>query len=195
MPFQKGHGYIGGGSKKGVRNSPKTEFKKGVQSSTRPFIIDMVPWNKGKKLSPEHIKHLSETHKGISAWNKGKKYTDEEKKRLNLEGLKKGAGWNKGKHNIWQLGEKHHNWKGGTTTISHKIRSSLEYKLWRRAVFERDDYTCIWCRKRKEVSGRLEADHIKPFSLYPELRFAIDNGRTLCKDCHKTTDTYPNNLH
>lgn len=35
--FQEGHGYIGGGSPKGIRNSPTTEFKKG-----------MTPWNKGK---------------------------------------------------------------------------------------------------------------------------------------------------
>lgn len=30
----------------------------------------------------------------------------------------------------------------------------------------------------------LQADHIKPFA------FAIDNGRTLCVACHKTTDTF-----
>lgn len=67
------------------------------------------------------------------------------------------------------------------------IRYSQEYKVWRKSVYERDNYTCIWCKKQ---GGRLNADHIKPFALYPELRFAIDNGRTLCIDCHKTTDSF-----
>ena len=38
--------------------------------------------------------------------------------------------------------------------------------------------------------GKLNADHIKPFSLFPELRFDLNNGRTLCVECHKKTDTY-----
>lgn len=83
-------------------------------------------------------------------------------------------------------------WKGGISSLRVKIYNSLEYKLWRESVFKRDDYTCIWCGAQNG-SGKtvyLEADHIKPFSLYPELRFAIDNGRTLCKPCHKKTDTY-----
>lgn len=68
---------------------------------------------------------------------------------------------------------------------------SLEYKLWRKAVFKRDNYTCIWCGiKGSEPKGFLNADHIKPFSLYPELRFELSNGRTLCVPCHKKTDTY-----
>lgn len=83
--------------------------------------------------------------------------------------------------------EKSHLWKGGITPINQKIRQSFEYRLWREAVFARDNWTCRFCGRK---GCRLEADHIKQFAFYPELRFAIDNGRTLCKDCHKKTNTY-----
>ena len=60
------------------------------------------------------------------------------------------------------------------------------YRDWRKAVFERDNFECIWCGSTEN----LNADHIKPFAYFPELRFAIDNGRTLCKKCHRKTDTW-----
>lgn len=94
-------------------------------------------------------------------------------------------------HSNLLKGKNNPNWKGGISTINNIIRGSYEYKLWREAVFKRDNWTCIWCGKK---GGELNADHIKPFALYPELRFAIDNGRTLCIDCHKTTDTYGKKL-
>ena len=78
-------------------------------------------------------------------------------------------------------------WRGGISDINCRIRRSVEYKNWRESVFKRDNYTCIWCGQH---GGRLNADHIKPFSLFPEERFNIDNGRVLCEDCHKKTDTY-----
>jgi len=89
----------------------------------------------------------------------------------------------------FKSGKDHWNWKGGKAPMIVKLRASKEYKLWRKAVFTRDNYTCVWCG----YTGRgLNADHIKPFAFFPELRFAIDNGRTLCEDCHKTTDTFMN---
>ena len=97
---------------------------------------------------------------------------------------KKISDWNKGRY----IGEKHWNWQGGITPINQVIRNSFEYRLWRTAVFQRDGYTCIW--GGKEHGKKLNADHIKPFALFPELRFAIDNGRTLCINCHKKTSTY-----
>lgn len=79
-------------------------------------------------------------------------------------------------------GKNNWNWKGGITPNAMRIRKSIKYKQWRKAVFERDNYTCLICKDNS--GGNLQADHIKPFSLYPKLRFDVNNGRTLCKSCH-----------
>ena len=61
-------------------------------------------------------------------------------------------------------------------------RHCSEYQGWRKAVFERDDYTCQMCGAR---GCELNAHHIMPFAGHPSLRYEIDNGVTLCKRCHK----------
>lgn len=82
----------------------------------------------------------------------------------------------------------------GKRTADKKVRQSAKYKAWRTLVFERDNYTCTGCGDHNyEGRGKslaLHADHIQPFALFPELRFEVSNGRTLCVPCHKKTGTY-----
>lgn len=98
-------------------------------------------------------------------------------------------------------------WKGGRTTLVKAIKNTFYYKEWRRQIFERDNYTCQFCSIRGGVE--LAPDHIKAFSVIlknnqittvleaeqcAEL-WDINNGRTLCHPCHKTTDTYGWNIY
>lgn len=132
--------------------------------------------NISKSKKGIHTSLKSEFKKGNKPWNTGKPHSYITKRKISNT-----------------LGKK----KGFITPLHHLVRTSVEYKLWRISVFQRDNYTCIWC-KVKSGNGKtviLQADHIKPFSLYPELRFAIDNGRTLCISCHKKTDTYGGKSH
>ena len=104
------------------------------------------------------------------------------------------------------LGEKNHFWKGGKTKLSQQIRNSAEYSFWRKQIFERDNYTCQQCGSRTKKGDKviIEADHIYPFSkilddyditsieeaISCEKLWDIENGRTLCRDCHKNTETW-----
>lgn len=62
-------------------------------------------------------------------------------------------------------------------------RNNAKYQRWRKAVLTRDEYLCQGCLT-VEGSG-LHVHHIKPWALYPELRYDVDNGLTLCAQCHK----------
>ena len=84
-------------------------------------------------------------------------------------------------------GETHGNWRGGISRAYKTGYYSVEYKQWRQRVFERDSYTCQECG----IKGTyLTAHHIKSFAKYPDLRFDIDNGLTLCENCHCKLDRY-----
>ena len=91
------------------------------------------------------------------------------------------------KMSLAKCGERNINWKGGVTSARQQEYNNLETKAWRRAVFERDAYTCQDCGA---TGSYLNAHHLKEIAQYPDLRFDIDNGQTLCLDCHKLTDNY-----
>ena len=99
-------------------------------------------------------------------------------------------------------------WRGGKIPITVTIRGLEEGVKWRASIFQRDNYTCQQCLRR---GASLEAHHKKPFALifkeflqkysqfsqyedketlirlstsYPDF-WDINNGQTLCKECHK----------
>ena len=72
--------------------------------------------------------------------------------------------------------------KGGITSTNQALRSRLEYRLWRKACFRRDHFTCQICGRH---GGDLIVHHVNNFAEFYEIRCAIDNGIVLCKECHK----------
>jgi hypothetical protein len=134
----------------------------------------------GHSQTKETRKKISETckKKGIGKWMTGRARSIE----LRIRQSKKMKELvSKGTHNFWKGGVSQEN-----RTFKSNFQNTLEYRLWRTSVFQRDNYTCVWCGVRNGNGKKivLNADHIQSFSENPELRLAIDNGRTLCRECH-----------
>ena len=76
-------------------------------------------------------------------------------------------------------------WKGGVA-YSRVERATHEYIVWRASVYARDKYTCQVCGARNgngyEVT--VNAHHIKNWRDCVTLRYDVNNGITMCSDCH-----------
>lgn len=121
---------------------------------------------------------------GKIPWNKGKRgiYSDETLRKMRDKRIgKKPSIKTREKMGNAHRGEKSYRWKGGISPENVKIRNSFEMKIWRKAVFVRDNFTC---QKYGTRGGELHPHHINNFADFPELRFAIDNGITLSKKAH-----------
>ncbi len=138
----------------------------------------------GKHPSEESRKKMSEAQKKIGKKppsNKGKTYEE-------LYGKEK-AELVKRKIGEAHKGEKCHFWKGGNP-INRNKHMGTDYHKWRTAIFVRDNWTCQTCQKRGE---NIQAHHIKSWAKFPELRYEIDNGVTLCKEsCHRLANKEQN---
>jgi len=158
-----------------------------------------------EKIKQKILQKLHKFQKGNVPYNKGiKKWTtkSEKIKKEQLERLKLGRGFHKNcffkkghpnyllnhsqetKEKIRKAftGSNNHQWKGGITPLVRLERNSQKYKDWQQAVFKRDNFKCWICGHQ---STKLHAHHKRFFADNPDLRFDINNGITLCDECHR----------
>jgi len=180
----------------------KRHSKKISEAALKRYEGGFEVWNKNKPCSEETRRKISAAKEGLVPWNMGIPCRENTKNKISMA--------NKGRKHTEEAraaqrantprGPKHWNWQGGVSRLTDAIRKSPEYKMWRRLVYVRDDFTCVQCRH----TGYLNADHIVPFStLIKENNinnikdavnckklWDINNGRTLCVPCHRKTETY-----
>jgi len=216
MVFIKGHAYCG--SRENLFKKGHVSWLKGTKGlvkASNPFLKGHTPWNKGVKAKddPRIAKAVAIAQEA----SKNKIWTEEERKSQSIR-LKKyhekmspeqrklrgkkisnskmGHGWPEGyKENqsksqkkrfeneiTWNKGLR----SGKPRSIRQEDTDYRKHCEWREKVFVRDNYTCQSCKLR---GVKIEADHIKMWMHFPELRYDLSNGQTLCKKCHikKTT--------
>lgn len=132
---------------------------------------NIVKKNKGNKYAlGHHWKHTEKTKKKMSISQKNRQpFSEETKKKMSIS-------------------------HGGNGTSDRTLKRyyhtiGTEYKEWRSSVFQRDNWICQTCGIKSSEGNKvyLEAHHIKGWTKYPELRYLLDNGVTLCRECHKLT--------
>lgn len=112
-------------------------------------------------------KCYGKSKKGISTWNKG------------LKGFRAGEK----RPYMSKKGEDNPCWIKDRTKLAKKQeRNDPAYKEWRRQVYSRDNWKCRM--DNDDCNGRIYAHHILGWTPYPELRYKVNNGITLCKAHH-----------
>ena len=152
--------------------------------------LDYGKWMTGKKLSEEHKRNIGlgvkgmrlseKTKRKISKAHKGMKLSEETRRKISISHKGK-VPWNKGIKTPQIQGSKNGNWNGGVTKGYSKVRTSRRWREWRKEVFVRDNYTCLLCGER---NVELHPHHLKGVTYFPKNRFEVNNGLTICKNCH-----------
>ena len=162
----------------------KREFELPLRNNTKKYCNHECYAKSliGKKLSQE-------IRDKISFWHRGRKKPGY-KPTKNIGDLTRGKKWPEERRIKFaesKKGDKTNLWRGGIDKKEYKHYRNLQYRLWREKVFRRDNYTCQECGAHSEKGKKvfLIPHHIKSYTHYPELRYVVSNGRTMCDECHK----------
>lgn len=150
----------------------------------------------GKYCSRECCYLSKEFREKIKIRRIGKKASNETKLKMSLsaKGKKKNKEWVR---KIVESRMRNIDKNGRKTPGITLLKTSKRFADWRNEIFKRDNFTCQECGDSK--GGNLEAHHLISFSFVFEeykitgndnLLFDLDNGITLCTNCHKKTDSY-----
>jgi len=131
----------------------------------------MVSSFKNKKHKPETIERIRELAKKRPPPMLNRKHTEESRRKMSIT-----------KRLTTKRGKEHHNYIHGNAERNRNDRRNPKYKDWRDSVFNLDKYRCQKCGDKK--GGNLIAHHLNSFHAFPDERFDISNGGTLCEKCH-----------
>ncbi len=156
---------------------------------------NLPPWNKNKSMSDKYKEKCRQRQLGKS-WSPLTQFTSERVKKMwsdkdRLEQMKgKISILNRGKKLSYKHRAKISNALAGKycgkDNWNYKNGMRALIKEWRSKVYKRDNYICQMPECNHEIRY-LNAHHIKRQAEYPKLRLVLDNGITLCKDCHYKT--------
>ena len=181
-------------------NKGKTSWNKGVKcpwSAKNGFKKGKQPWNKGIPMSEKSKKKLSisKTGKPMSQTTKDKISKANTQNILLLGNCNAlGKTWklssevlSKGNKSWFKKGdyrERNLRWIPDRTKLVKNEHKHLDgqYREWMFAVKKRDNWKCKI--SNSDCRGLLESHHILNWKQYPELRYDINNGITLCQTHH-----------
>lgn len=172
--------------KKGYKRTPETIEKWKKLHTERIARL-------GYRYTDEQKKKISETCKARGVrppHNPGRKHTEETKSKMSAsrKGVNNLIGYKQtSEHRARRIekisGQNNYKWIADRSKLVKKQeRGDSAYREWRKSVWQRDGWKCRI--ENSECLGKIVAHHILPWSKFPDLRYGINNGITLCRFHH-----------
>lgn len=123
------------------------------------------------------MKNLESSNEKNRQSHIGKRHSEETKEKMS-------ESHKKNKNSPWfRLGENHHRWIKDRSLLKKKQeRNDSAYQVFVKQVKNRDDWKCKM--NNEDCKGYCIVHHILPWREFPELRYEINNGITLCHFHH-----------
>lgn len=158
-------------------NDPKLTKSEKLKLAWEKRRETFIPPMKGKKMSAESRAKMSAAAKARPSNRLGKKHSEETKRKISEITRQRAL-----------RGPDAPGYIDGKGVERRSERASERAKRWRYDVMSRDGWMCVHCGDGS--GGNLQAHHRKEWAEYPELRYDVNNGITLCRACHWLAHAY-----